>query len=515
METKFIGLDGYNEIESINFSKKKKVEQISTAKKTIRFAKRLSVYIVKDVQKKIKKSSKHKNLHHHNKSKNRNCYAKNSNNKNVKNVKKYYNAYNSGDNSLRKAMMYELLTEVPQDNRKKYTQTKHRPIKQKAALVSAACFSAILFSCMTGANALNISNNTKNNITEKTSSSQTEIFAPNLENQNSTETFLINNESPATCDEVSTQISKTLTQAVLNDNIITKTFALVIDGETIGYTNNLYALNSALDNVLKSYRANYDETTTTEFANSVETVAGNYENVQLMTADELIALAENKFSISLSTDILYDITVSCDVDIEYDDTKDSSFSEVKSEGKDGKATITLRTTFVDGIQTDCIETNRKITQEPVNKVVIAGSKEKTETSNTSNEYYGNRTSFGWPVPYTTYITSYYGYRWGTTHTGIDISDCNIYGQDIVASEGGTVEWAGYDNSGYGNYVVINHNNGYKTLYGHCSSLAVSTGETVNKGQTIAYIGSTGDSTGPHLHFEIREGDTRLDPMDFL
>lgn len=118
--------------------------------------------------------------------------------------------------------------------------------------------------------------------------------------------------------------------------------------------------------------------------------------------------------------------------------------------------------------------------------------------------------------YTHNIVSYYGYRWGRLHSGIDISDDGIGGQDIVAADGGTVTWAGYDDSGYGNYVIIDHGNGYYSLYGHCSSLAVSQGDKVYKGQTVAYVGSTGDSTGDHLHFEIRRSETdRLDPMEFL
>ena len=132
----------------------------------------------------------------------------------------------------------------------------------------------------------------------------------------------------------------------------------------------------------------------------------------------------------------------------------------------------------------------------------------------SDDYYASG-SFAWPVPYTSSVTSPYGPRWGSFHYGIDIADSGIYGEAIVASDSGTVVETGYDDYGYGYYVIVDHGNGYSTLYGHCSEIAVYDGESVYQGQTVAYVGSTGRSTGPHLHFEIRYGSDRLDPMTFL
>ena len=123
-------------------------------------------------------------------------------------------------------------------------------------------------------------------------------------------------------------------------------------------------------------------------------------------------------------------------------------------------------------------------------------------------------SFGWPCPGCYYVTSRMGNRFHPIfnewryHSGMDIGAGQ--GSTIVASDGGTVSWCG-EKGGYGNCVMINHGNGYYTLYGHMSSYAVSYGDTVSKGQTIGYVGSTGWATGPHLHFEIRYGDSCLDP----
>lgn len=126
-------------------------------------------------------------------------------------------------------------------------------------------------------------------------------------------------------------------------------------------------------------------------------------------------------------------------------------------------------------------------------------------------------SFIWPTA-STYITSRFGLRvhpiTGETrsHTGLDVG--GSYGDTIAAADGGTVTLAGV-NGGYGNCVMIDHGNGYITLYGHMSSIAVTKGQAVSQGDAIGYVGSTGLSTGPHLHFEIWSGGSRIDPEQFF
>lgn len=123
---------------------------------------------------------------------------------------------------------------------------------------------------------------------------------------------------------------------------------------------------------------------------------------------------------------------------------------------------------------------------------------------------------GWPV--SGEITSPYGYRvhpiWGTTiyHSGIDIGVDE--GTPVHAADSGVIVWSGWM-GGYGYAVVIDHGNGLSTLYGHNSELAVDEGQSVSKGQVVAYAGSTGNSTGPHVHFEVRENGDPVDPMGYL
>ena len=126
--------------------------------------------------------------------------------------------------------------------------------------------------------------------------------------------------------------------------------------------------------------------------------------------------------------------------------------------------------------------------------------------------------FVWPVPSCSLITSRFGYRNSPTagastyHGGLDIGAGQ--GASIVAARGGTVVLASY-NGGYGNCVMIDHGGGVITLYGHMQSYAVRYGQSVSAGQTIGYVGSTGVSTGPHCHFEIRINGGQTDPAAYF
>jgi murein DD-endopeptidase MepM/ murein hydrolase activator NlpD len=110
------------------------------------------------------------------------------------------------------------------------------------------------------------------------------------------------------------------------------------------------------------------------------------------------------------------------------------------------------------------------------------------------------------------VTSPFGFRWGRMHEGIDIGA--TYGSAIHAAASGTVIYCGWE-SGYGNLTVIDHGGNLATAYGHQSSIAVTCGQQVSQGQVIGYVGSTGHSTGPHLHFEVRINGAPVDPMGYL
>ena len=159
---------------------------------------------------------------------------------------------------------------------------------------------------------------------------------------------------------------------------------------------------------------------------------------------------------------------------------------------------------------------QKAAEEAARKAYLAAQQSKPTYSGGGSASSGY---FSWPVPSCTYITSKFGYRvhpiFGTTkyHAGVDIAASS--GATIQAAAGGTVSIAEYSDS-YGYYCVIYHSNGTTTLYAHMNAQpCVSVGDTVSKGQVIGYVGSTGWSTGPHCHFEIRVNGSCVDPLSYF
>lgn len=178
-------------------------------------------------------------------------------------------------------------------------------------------------------------------------------------------------------------------------------------------------------------------------------------------------------------------------------------SEVKQEGKEGSKEVHYTLELVNGKVKAKDVVSEEVTQEPVKEIVVKGT--KVVPSRGSGD-------FAWPAV-GGYISSHMGSRWGSYHKGIDIAGPS--NRSILAADNGTVESAGWDSGGYGNKVVINHNNGYKTIYAHLASINVSAGQTITRGSQIGVMGSTGRSTGIHLHFEVYKNGARVNPESVL
>ncbi len=190
-------------------------------------------------------------------------------------------------------------------------------------------------------------------------------------------------------------------------------------------------------------------------------------------------------------------------------TRDSRFNEgyywIVTEGESGEKTITEEIEYVNGVETSTTVMSEEITKEPISQEVIVGSKPGSGGGTVS---VGTGT-LTWPT----------GGPWrrsrgfSSYHFGIDIAA--NYGTAIYAADNGVVTYTAVTDVGYGIYIIMDHQNGMQTVYAHLSALLVSEGDVVSRGDLIGLMGSTGNSTGPHLHFEVRINGEKMDPEIYL
>lgn len=206
------------------------------------------------------------------------------------------------------------------------------------------------------------------------------------------------------------------------------------------------------------------------------------------------------------------VTYSEVIDYDTETTKDDDMykgeSKVDVEGVEGEKEVTAFVTYKNGVVVNRDVIDEKVISYPVTKKMRVGTRETRTPVSTSS---GGSGDYFWPVD-GGYISAYQGD--GRGHKGIDIAA--PYGTPIYAAESGTVIETGSGwNGGYGNCVRISHDDGNVTVYAHQSSIAIKNGDYVVKGQIIGYVGSTGDSTGNHLHFEVRSNGTYANPTKYV
>ena len=349
-----------------------------------------------------------------------------------------------------------------------------------------------------------------------------------------------------------------------SNGIIEEASGLYVDGELMGAVKSSADLRFILQSLLNKVRGT-DHTATADFVQDVETINGLFPTTTIMTTetmDKLLSgtskgavvytvkegdtatsiakenhttIAElNKMNhnqigddlhpgdlinLEVATPVLgvelvknatYQVPLSYKTVTIQDDSQYTDYSKVKTQGVNGIQQCVDKVYYINGVESKRDIVSRTVINPSVDKVVIIGTKKRPRFSS-SGESTGN---LMWPVPSLHTITTYFTWRWGSFHTGIDISGSAAYGKTIVAADGGVVISAGWKN-GYGNCVQISHGNGISTLYGHASKLLVSAGQRVSKGQAIARVGSTGNSTGPHCHFEVIKNGTKLNPISYV
>ncbi len=250
---------------------------------------------------------------------------------------------------------------------------------------------------------------------------------------------------------------------------------------------------------LWSIAARYDTTVEQLLANN----PGITENTLLQLGEELVVKAKEPL---LSVRVVEEVkeTASVPFDTEYVEEKSMLKGEQKvlREGKNGTKQVTYEVTRVNGQIQAKRPVQEQILQEPVAKVVARGTKVVADRGSGI---------FRWPAV-GGYLSSRYGSRGGQFHAGIDIARPANY--NILAADNGRVVFAGWDGS-YGYSVIIDHRNGYRTRYAHLRSIHVNVGQAVERGQTIGIMGSTGRSTGIHLHFEVMRNGRPINPLTVL
>jgi len=349
-----------------------------------------------------------------------------------------------------------------------------------------------------------------------------------------------------------------------SNGIIEEASGLYVDGELIGAVKSSADLRFILQGLLNKARGT-DTEATTAFVRNVETINGLFPTTTIMATENMnklltgtsqsavvytvkdgdtatsiakenhttiaelnkinnnqigddlhpgdlinLEMAVPKLGVELIKNVTYQVPLSYKTTTIQDDTQYTDYSKVKTAGVNGVQQCVDKVYYVNGMESKRDVISRTQIQPPVDKVVITGTKKRPKYSS-SGESTG---SLMWPVPSLHTITTYFTWRWGSFHTGIDISGGGAYGRTIVAADGGTVVSSGWKN-GYGNCVQISHGNGIQTLYGHASKLLVRAGQRVSKGQAIALIGSTGNSTGPHCHFEVIKNGTKVNPLSYV
>lgn len=230
------------------------------------------------------------------------------------------------------------------------------------------------------------------------------------------------------------------------------------------------------------------------------------------------ALVNGDYGVQIKTKktVTYEAKISYKTEKKYNNEKTTDYSKVLQEGKNGLKKVTDEVTYVNGEKSETKTLSSTVITEAVNKIVEYGNKRdyvyyKGYTL-ASSIYHADLAQMHFPVDFASnvYITSFWGD--GRGHKGLDISASK--GKNVYAALDGTVTYSG-TNGGYGKLVVIKHDDKTSTAYAHNSALNVKVGDKVTKGQVIAKVGSTGNSTGPHVHFEVRINGNRVDAAPYL
>ena len=289
---------------------------------------------------------------------------------------------------------------------------------------------------------------------------------------------------------------------------------LYVDDVFVGAVEDRLNLNHLILNTLAAHRDG-----------SGEDIASFVEDLQiregLFPTDSFIPMSTiegyiKQLDVQVTRLITYEEEIAFPKRTVKDKSKYLGYSHVRTKGVKGVITHTAQVVYLNGEKIEQTLLSSEVTKNPTEQVTVIGAMTYSDGATLGD---GKATGkLIWPVPYTKHVTSPYGSRWGSFHYGIDVSASGINGKALLACDGGTVikangtdKWGG----GWGYYVLIDHGNGYQTRYAHCGKVVVKVGQKVAQGELIAYVGNTGNSTGPHLHMEVLLNGKRVDPLPYF
>ncbi len=301
-----------------------------------------------------------------------------------------------------------------------------------------------------------------------------------------------------------------------------KGFGVYLDGYFLCAVTDKTIAQISFDEVLNNRISSltFDGTAEHSFSNNIEYKEGIYSNETFVNQTEFLQLVNAsvvdytkeplpvKLSVSTVVTTVKDVVLEYETKTVYTDALVNGAIKTLSDGYNGEGIETKKVSFVDGVQVNAVS-SVEVVKAAIDEVIHVGTRAGSYTVAASID-------FEWP--YDGFIYSYYGESDGRvqTHKGLDLVNYGgCFRDPAYAAADGVVLFSGNKGNGYGNYVIIDHGNGVQTFYAHFDSCSVSTGDVVKAGDEVGKIGSTGRSTGPHLHFEIKIDGVSVDPLIFL
>lgn len=291
-----------------------------------------------------------------------------------------------------------------------------------------------------------------------------------------------------------------------DDGLTECTVLLVDDVAVCGVDAAPHEVAEVSEVVLDSYSPT--ECDSVSFSGSVEIERGYFPSDRVGNLGDISAALSSVDVVTVKT-VSYSEEIPFTTEQTESDSYIKGYKKVTTKGVAGQKEVTALVTCVNGVETERKVLGETVVTEPVTQKELVGTSSAAKI--TSAQKASSKGIFIWPLRRVSgqLITSYWGDD--RNHQAIDIGSPT--GTPIYAAKDGVVTAADY-RSDYGYYIIVDHGNGYETVYAHASKLLSSVGQVVSTGDTIALVGSTGQSTGPHLHFEVRINGTRVNPLNY-